>query len=318
MRRVFRPVVRFTAVAIVAYAGLAWYIARRALASKRKPIEVNPMAFGLPFEEVAFRPRGASLTLRGWYIPAARVPKGTIVVVHGLYNHRAPRELRRLELACHLHDAGFNLLLFDLRAHGESDGTRHTLGYHEANDVLGALDFVTRVKREAWERVGVLGFSLGAVSSLLAADREPLLRAIVADSAFADLHEIIVARTARHAHVPGLVARLLVAGAVLVAHLRYGVLVHSVTPVKAIGRLDFAVFLIHGGGDGMVPVHHARRLKEAAQHIATELWVVSGAGHIRAYLERPLEYVNRVTGYFITQFAPPESNSDVASVAAPA
>jgi len=68
-----------------------------------------------------------------------------------------------------LHAAGYNVLLFDYREHGISDGTSKGLdwGMDAFRDVLGAAEFARHMLR--WERVCLMGTSNGAVLSLLAA-----------------------------------------------------------------------------------------------------------------------------------------------------
>ena len=63
----------------------------------------------------------------------------------------------------------YAVLMFDLRGHGESDGDRLSIGYHERKDVLGAVDFA---EEKGFEKIGVLSFCMGAATSLRAAADE--------------------------------------------------------------------------------------------------------------------------------------------------
>ena len=82
-------------------------------------------------------------------------------------------------------DRNFSVLLFDLRARGESGGVRSTEGDREQWDLLGAIDYVVS-RGIPVENIGLLGFSLGAGVAILVAAQEPRIPAVVSDSGFLD------------------------------------------------------------------------------------------------------------------------------------
>lgn len=94
--------------------------------------------------------------------------KKGILCVHG--GGRDRREFHRF--VPFLHEAGYELLLFDCREHGVSDGNARGFdwGRSMVYDVLGALQFADQTL--GWSRIGVLGVSNGAVITLLAAAYE--------------------------------------------------------------------------------------------------------------------------------------------------
>jgi dipeptidyl aminopeptidase/acylaminoacyl peptidase len=88
------------------------------------------------------------------------------------------------ELAVALSRRGCFVLLFDFRAHGESGGSRSSLGHHEQRDIAAALDFLKSRPEVDPKRIGIYGFSMGASTAILAAARTHAFSAIVVDSAF--------------------------------------------------------------------------------------------------------------------------------------
>jgi pimeloyl-ACP methyl ester carboxylesterase len=87
--------------------------------------------------------------------------------VHGFNTCRSCEfDGRFIEFANTLHASGFNILMIDLRGHGESEGERVTFGKQEKWDVLGAVDWL---HQRGFTKIGVLGASLGAVSTVEAA-----------------------------------------------------------------------------------------------------------------------------------------------------
>src|SRR3954466_5177647 len=137
-------------------------------------------------EDITFR-TGDGLTIHGWYLPHD-APRAAIVIAHGFGMSR----VELLDLARGLRARGHAILLFDFRAHGASEGTRSTIGYHEAHDVAAAAHFLHDRPELAGRAGGALGPPMGAVAAILAAAEEPLIAAVVADSAYATLGAIAV------------------------------------------------------------------------------------------------------------------------------
>jgi len=73
------------------------------------------------------------------------------------------------------------VLLFDLRAHGESDGELLPFGEKEAEDLVGAAAFLQTRPDVDPERIGAMGLSLGAQVSILGAASSDTIQAVVAD-----------------------------------------------------------------------------------------------------------------------------------------
>jgi uncharacterized protein len=193
----FRRVMRFVLWLILAVSALittlAFFFARQVVRPPRQPLWATPDDVGLPYEDVQFPAREDGVRLSGWFIPAEQPSAPTLLLVHGWPWNRlgeaaeggmasltgaSPVDLLRLAHA--LHRAGYSLLLFDLRNHGESasKGTV-TFGHQEAYDVLGALDYlVTRPDVDA-QRIGAVGFSMGGNAVLYSLPQTEMLAAAV-------------------------------------------------------------------------------------------------------------------------------------------
>ena len=102
--------------------------------------KTNPEAAGLAFEDVRFASSAGYLWLRGWFLPSGRSAR-TVIIAHGYNNHRLG-EVPSLSLAAALVEQGYNVLAFDFRASGHSDGNLVSLGQYERYDLLGALDYL--------------------------------------------------------------------------------------------------------------------------------------------------------------------------------
>lgn len=128
-------------------------------------------------EEVSFRTIDG-LTLRGFYVPSRN--GATVVMAHGLGNNRMDLLPTAEMLARH----GYGSLLFDLRAHGESDGDTLTWGDREQRDFAAAVDFASGKPDLREGRIAALGFSIGASIVALEAARDARVRAVILHAIF--------------------------------------------------------------------------------------------------------------------------------------
>ena len=143
------------------------------LVGRRAPLDRTPADAGLQYEDVEFKSTDG-LNLRGWFIPAGGDgPAPAIVFVHGwLWNRlgnvagQVPvpdKDVDFLPATKALLEAGYGVLLFDVRHHGESEGGRKplTYGVWEARDYCGAVGYLRSRPDVDGERIGAVGCSMG-------------------------------------------------------------------------------------------------------------------------------------------------------------
>jgi pimeloyl-ACP methyl ester carboxylesterase len=90
-----------------------------------------------------------------------------------------------------LQKAGYQVLLFDFRGHGQSGGSGSTLGGDEAQDVVAALDFLAAQEGVDAKRLGGWGRGVGAYALALAAKKRGHLRALALDSLYPEARAIL-------------------------------------------------------------------------------------------------------------------------------
>lgn len=225
--------------------------------------------------------------LSGWWLPRPETQR----VVIGLAGHRS-RKSDLLGIGSGLWRAGNNVLLFDWRSRGESEIAQHSLAYYELRDAQAAIDFVRGRMPDA--QIGLIGYSMGAAVALLLAARTPHVRAVVADSPFTGIAEVI-ANGARRLRLPsGLVVPL----ASTLNGWRFGYRFGDVRPIDAVAAISpRPLLLIHGENDTLIPLAHAYQLYAAAGE-PKQLWVVDGVEHCGAYFADRRAYVERVAQFF--------------------
>jgi len=197
-----------------------------------------------------------------------------------------------LGLAPFLHRAGFNVLFFDFRGHGDSGGHTVTFGHDEANDVLAAAQYL---KDRGFTRLALYGFSMGGAAAMRAAPQIPEVRCVVTDSTFIDFPPLAAQAFAAFP-APMRAASMAVTN--FWSRVEIAASLAGLSPRPFVARIAPRPFLIiHGTGDILIPVSQARDLFIAAR-APKELYIVPGAAHCLCRLVDPPPYEKRVAAFF--------------------
>jgi hypothetical protein len=170
------------------YAGIATYTAWQLVNPARQRVSVAPSTIGSEFEEVSFSSRLDHLVLRGWLFHAANPTGRSVIFLNGWKSNRIDANWGEASIGADMVQHGYDVLLFDLRACGESQGDRFTLGHKEQRNLLGAFDFM-RSRGYAPSRMAIIGGSMGAATESAAAPQLREVGAMVSDTAFSELVE---------------------------------------------------------------------------------------------------------------------------------
>ncbi len=276
----------------VALLGVSAYAALR-MASRRLSYGRGAPPKG-SFEQVAF-PSADGLRLSGWLLPAADA-RDALILCHGFKTGR--REM--LPLAMALRERGHQVLLFDFRGHGKSEGRWSACGGLESRDLEGAVRFMKGRFGMEGLPIGVIGFSMGGAVAIMAAGRLPEIEAVVADSAFATLDEALKTGFCTFCHLP---REPFSRFALWFGERLVGVRAEEVRPLDAVPDLSpRPLLIVHGTQDRIVPLSEAYLLYEAAGN-PKELWVVARAGHVEARLLQFDAYLEKVDGFLKSRLA---------------
>ncbi len=313
-----------TSTATLGYARVAVYMAPLIVQQDRHPLPTGetPASYGLQYQPVSFTSRGDNVALRGWLIPGV-LPDGrlttdrTIVVVHGKDANRVDDSVGVLGISAGLAYRGFAVLAFDMRGNGESAIAPRGFGYFEWRDVLGAVDLL-RSGQIPYSELGRprviagLGVSLGAVSLLLAAAREPEIRAVVSDNAFAAVLPIMEREIPIGGGTGEGVPALFTPGGLLAVRVLYGIDYGAIRPVDAVASIaPRPIFLIHPDADPFAVPSNFTTLVAAARaapNAHVQSWLVPGVNeHAQSYHTHPAEYIQRVSSFFAETLGPDQS-----------
>ena len=290
----------FLVVIVILYGLVSFLIAQGVTKADRDPQEDHPSNYDLVFEDVEFPSRRGDVMLSGWYLPGED-SSPHLIFVHGIGSVRSGDNA--VELAARMVEHGYNVLLFDLRGHGSSGGDKVSGGYFERWDVLGAFDYLVErgVDPGRTGQIGLIGFSMGAATSIMAAAEEPRIAAVVADSPYADATDLIAREAARKTPIPLWLMPIFTPTTKLMAKGIYGIDIGELAPERSVERLEYPILVIHGTEDQRIPLDHGERVVKAAE-AGSFLWRALGVDHVDAFLTYPDEYVDRVTEYFGSRF----------------
>ena len=211
---------------------------------------ITPRDLKMDYEDVSFK-TADGLTLRGWYIPCAKETQKTLILLHGYPADKG----NILPALAFLHE-DFNLFLFDFRYLGKSEGSYSTAGAKEVEDLLAAIQFL---KSRGVKEVGVWGFSMGGAVALMAIEKAPEIRAVIAESSYASLapHGFGAASdSSAQLSVAYLVG---VVGQAFSWHRR-----ERRSPADRVRNTSVPILLIHSSADAVIPFSHARILAGSA------------------------------------------------------
>ena len=271
---------------VLGYFGVGLLVVLWMTSPRRRSPEATPASVGLGYEEVEIRSTDG-VRLSAWWVPAEGSSRAALLVP-GWGGYKFDEHL--LQTLPVYHNAGYSVLLLDLRAQGESDGACRTLGYREVRDVRGALAWLQR-QGFAPEQVVLHGWSMGGATVLRSAPGTGVA-AVIEEAGYGDLPLLLRSK------IPEFVrfGRLLEPAILLVGRLFPDFDPWNVVPKNEAATLSdegVPLLIIHSTGDEIVPYEQAKIL--AAAYPGATVWKLEGYGHVEAY-EHP-EYARRLRAF---------------------
>ncbi|MBQ9198105.1 MAG: alpha/beta fold hydrolase [Clostridia bacterium] len=187
-------------------------------------------------------------------------------------------------------ELGFNVILYDLRGHGENEPTFCTYSIRESRD----LDTLIRDSRRRYPDaalVGIHGESLGSATSAACLRFKPAIDFVVADCGFSEITSVMQ-RGLRGMHLPGCLVHLVS----LCARIRYGYWIHDMRPIDSLADNTVPMLFIHGEKDDFILPAHSQAMQKATKGYS-EIHLIPGAGHAASVLTAPEDYKRYVTDF---------------------
>src|SRR5438270_2256940 len=206
----------------------------------------TPWEFQADYEEVDLV-TADGVAFGAWFFRASGSPQ-VIVISPG---HKGRRQ-DLLGISVALWRKGFNVLCYSYRGMPASDPALVTLGVHEVQELAAAIGFARRRVRGA--RIGLLGYSMGAVVSLLGAAGDPGVEALVLDSPYIDARRVVRENVRRYSLLPG---SLLAGPVFLLVRLLHGVRIADASTKALLSGLEpRPLYFIDGAAAVTTPAKH--------------------------------------------------------------
>ncbi|MCP4416290.1 MAG: alpha/beta fold hydrolase [Chloroflexi bacterium] len=267
--------------------------ATQLVAPPRSYTHQTPANFGISdWQDITFT-TSDGLQLSGWYIPAQGKDGATLIFVHGLGSNRSSL----LDQAAMLAADGYGAILFDLRAHGRSEGEKSSWGLLEVADIEAALIFLQQQSEVNSEKIGVIGHSMGGAIAIRAAAQIPAINVVVAENTYTNFADNKARLTVSFARLPEWTAPLIMRWAEAIA----GVDSSQLAPLKEVAAISpRPILFIQGGHDKTVHVQNGSILFETAVSPKEHL-LIPAAGHNNLF-QSDSELLSQRLNKFLTQY----------------
>ncbi len=225
-------------IAVVALGWGANHIAQRTAYQPDPLVASTPAALQLPFDTVAFETADV-IMLHGWFLPAPGTNSVATLLVLRDGNGNISQGLPKIRA---LRELGFNILTFDYRGFGRSNGTPSESGLNL--DALAAYHFLTDKRGISPQHLFLYGDGLGAAIAVQLAAVRPAA-GLIAEGAFISLSDLA---ESRHPYFPW---RVLLRS-------------HEYNTLARLHGIHMPLLLIHSEQDQVIPYRHAERLFASA------------------------------------------------------
>lgn len=214
--------------------------------------------------------------------------KGTILFVHGI---RAYKE-HFVPKAMELNQAGYDVVVYDQRAHGESEGKYCTFGYYEKEDVSSLLDRLQY--QDVSQNIGVWGQSLGAAVALQAMGSDPRINFGIIESTFSDMRLVTYDYAER---IIGFRSEILIDLLLWRAEQIADFEVDIVKPYEYAELVQKPILMVHGTIDGRIKFEYGQKNYEHVKSTRKEFLAIDSAHHLNVWSVGGEEYFQKVLNF---------------------
>lgn len=230
------------------------------LGQRYEPMQYNSLDYGIPSERVTLT-TDDSLSIAAWRTRANN-PKGTVVVLSGIQN---PSVTAFFGYAKMLADNGWDSLLIEMRARGESGGDEIGLGMTEWLDVKAGVDFLSGDSAVKELPIVTMGTSMGGGTAIIAAGKLPEVDAVVSISAFSSWSDLFADHMAMSG-IPRFIGVLDAPFVNMYLGFYFGFDALRYSPANGIAKLgERPILMMHSTGDTQVPFSEFETLLQEAR-----------------------------------------------------
>ncbi|GGE75130.1 alpha/beta hydrolase [Priestia taiwanensis] len=285
-RKWIRIIVSICVIGLVGVVGVSYYIGSSLVHPDRKEVNISPADAGIPYESISFKNINDDVQLRGWSMKTKQPSDKWVIVSHGYGGNRAIWKEKTLEFYQFFLNNGINVLTFDYRNSGESDGDTTTIGAMEKHDLLSAIQYIRAEYPSA--EIGLYGVSQGAATSLLAGSESDDIAFVIADSSFHELEDYLEENLPHWSGLPSYPFTPIILSIVpkMVGHE-----MEDVSPVLSMQYIDVPILLLHSKGDTAIPISSSQQMYEQYKDSKQIKFIeYENPKHIKLFEDEPDRY----------------------------
>jgi pimeloyl-ACP methyl ester carboxylesterase len=242
---------------------------------------------GLECREVEIRSEDGK-KISAWWMPTGEKEKPPVLILHGLGASKA----HMIDYILFAQKEGYPVMAIDFRGHGASDPSLTSIGFYESQDVVSAIEFL---RAEGAGDPVLWGTSMGAVSALLAAERDGSVSGVIADAPF-DTYRNTIRHHAKLMY--GITEFPLIFLAYPMIESRANFRMADVDSIRAAGKIRAPMLVLAGEKDERMEPAMVRTIYDAGGG-PKEFWVIPGEGHENRtfqekFCEKIREFLSRV------------------------
>lgn len=191
------------------------------------------------------------------------------------------------------YDMGYNVIIPDLRSHGQSEGDYIGMGWDERFDIIDLINYIVENNHDA--QIALFGVSMGAATVMNVSGEElpSNVKAIIEDCGYTSVWDQFAYQLD---DLFGLPAFPMMHTASLVGKLRAGYWIGEASSIEQVKKSITPTLFIHGDADDFVPYFMLDQLY-AASNAEKEKLVIEGAVHAKSKDVDPELYWSTITNF---------------------
>lgn len=224
-----------------------------------------------------------------WYVPSEKPTTRTVITVHGFTNSKKNMKA----YAWLFHKLGYNVLIPDNMAHGDSEGELIGYGWNDRLNVIKWSQYL--VDEMHATDINLFGVSMGAATVMMASG-ETLpseVKTIIEDCGYTSVWDELKFQAKEMYHLPAFPILYEVSS---LSKIRAGFSYGQASSVKQLKKNHLPILFIHGSKDTFVPTQMVYENYKASK-APKELYVAKGAGHAKSFEKNPKIYEDKITSF---------------------
>eukprot|EP01059_Diplonema_ambulator_P031624 TRINITY_DN5865_c0_g1_i9.p1 TRINITY_DN5865_c0_g1~~TRINITY_DN5865_c0_g1_i9.p1 ORF type:complete len:398 (+),score=57.70 TRINITY_DN5865_c0_g1_i9:501-1694(+) len=239
-----------------------------------------------------FNPRGMELKCSHFEPVGSQRPRDKMPCVVYLHGNCGSRQ-DSLDCVTVLLPHGITLFSFDFSGSGLSDGDYVSLGYYEKQDLATVIDYLHSTNRVS--RIGLWGRSMGAVTSIMYASKDPAISGIVCDSPFSNLPDLMQELVlSQKPWIPKFLLKAAISTMRSSIVKKVGFDINDLNTKEYAAHSDVPALLAHAKDDLLVDQKHSKIVQQAYQGECALMGFEGGHNS-----DRPEFFLDAVTTFFI-------------------